>query len=128
MPAQTPEQCDELFGRYLNARDVDNLVALYEERATLIASEDGTAACGTAAIREAFRELFAAIPEAKITMNVVRILRSSDDLAVLHNDWSLLGKAADGSALAMKHKAVEVVRRQPDGAWRFAVDDPFARG
>ena len=48
--------------------------------------------------------------------------------AVLNNDWSLTGKAADGSAIEMKHKAMEIVRRQPDGTWRFAVDDPHARG
>ncbi len=25
-------------------------------------------------------------------------------------------------------KAIEVVRRQADGTWRFAIDDPYARG
>jgi hypothetical protein len=51
MPAQIPEQCDELFGKYVNSRDLDNLVALYEAQASLV-NEDGTAARGTAAICE----------------------------------------------------------------------------
>jgi uncharacterized protein (TIGR02246 family) len=127
MPAQTPEQCDELFGRYVNSRDLDNLVALYEAQASLM-NEDGTAARGTPAIRETMQGLFAALPEAKITMNVVRVVRAGDDLAVLYNDWSAVGKTADGSPFAMKHKAMEIVRRQSDGTWRFAVDDPYARG
>jgi len=127
VPAQTPEQCDELFGQYVNARDLDRLVALYEAEASLV-NEDGTANRGIAAIREAIQGLFAALPEAKITMKVVRVVPAGDDLAVLYNDWSLIGKAADGSAVEMKHKAMEIVRRQPDGTWRFAVDDPYARG
>jgi hypothetical protein len=51
MAAQIPEQCDELFGRYVNSRDLNNLVALYEAQASLV-NEDGTASRGTAAIRE----------------------------------------------------------------------------
>jgi hypothetical protein len=70
---------------------------------------------GTAAIRETMHGTFAALPEAKITMNVVRAVRAGDDLAVLYNDWSAIGKAADGSPFAMEHKAMEIVRRQSDG-------------
>jgi ketosteroid isomerase-like protein len=77
MPAQTPEQCDEL-GTYVNSRDLDNLVALYEPRASL-GNEDGTVAHGTAAIRETMRGIFAAFPEVKITMNVVRVVHAGDD-------------------------------------------------
>jgi ketosteroid isomerase-like protein len=68
------------------------------------------------------------VPEVKITMDVVRVVRAGDDLAVLYNDWRLVGRAADGSPFAMTHKAMEIVRRQSDGTWRFAVDDPYARG
>jgi hypothetical protein len=25
-------------------------------------------------------------------------------------------------------KAMEICHRQPDGTWRFAIDDPYARG
>jgi ketosteroid isomerase-like protein len=103
MPAQTPEQCDELFGRYLNSRDLDNLVALYEPQASL-GNEDGTVSRGTAAIRETMQGLFAALPEGKITMNVVRTVRAGDDLAVLYNDWSVVGRAANGSPVEIKHR------------------------
>jgi len=34
----------------------------------------------------------------------------------------------DGQPTAMAGKAIEVVRRQADGTWRFIVDDPWARG
>jgi len=127
MPAQTPEQCDELFGKYFNAQDLDRLVALYEPQASLV-NEDGIVAQGTRAIRETMQGVFAAFPQAKITINVVRVVHAGDDLAVLYNEWSASGKAADGSPFTMEHKAMEIVRRQSDGTWRFAVDDGYARG
>ena len=127
MSAQTPEQCDELFGKYVNARELDNLAALYEEHASLM-NEDGTAIRGTVAIRNALQGFLDALPEATITMKVLRVARAGDDLAVLYNDWSLVGKGADGAEVLMNHKAIEIVRRQSDGTWRFAVDDPYARG
>jgi uncharacterized protein (TIGR02246 family) len=127
MPAQTPEQCEELFGRYLNSRELDNLVALYEPQASL-GNEDGTVSSGSVAIRETMQAIFAALPEGKITMNVLRVVRAGDDLAVLYNDWSMVGRLANGSPVEIKHKAIEIVRRQSDGSWRFAVDDPYARG
>jgi uncharacterized protein (TIGR02246 family) len=125
MPAQTPEQCDELFGQYVNAHDLDKLTGLYEGQATLV-NEDGTVAAGAAAIREAFKGYFDALPEGKINMNVVKIIKTGN-LAIVYNDWNMSGKAADGSSFNMQHKAIEVVRRQADGSWRFAIDDPYAR-
>jgi ketosteroid isomerase-like protein len=28
----------------------------------------------------------------------------------------------------MQGKAMEIVRQQPDGSWRFIIDDPYAGG
>jgi len=47
---------------------------------------------------------------------------------VLYNDWTGTMKGPDGAPVKMAGKAIEIVRRQPDGTWRFVVDDPFARG
>jgi uncharacterized protein (TIGR02246 family) len=125
MSARTPEDCDRLFGEYLNAGDLERLVALYEPRASLV-QQDGSAATGTAALRDALGGFVAMKP--RIRMNVTRVVRAGDDLAVLYNDWSLRAQGPDGNPLEMTGKAIEFVRRQPDGTWRFAVDDPFARG
>ncbi len=35
---------------------------------------------------------------------------------------------ADGATANLAGKSIEIVRRQPDGAWLFVLDDPFARG
>lgn len=62
------------------------MVALYEPRACLVL-ERGAPARGTAAIRKAIA-MFAAM-KPKFQMNVGKIVKAGDDLAVLYNDWTL---------------------------------------
>ena len=124
MSARTAEECDQLFEQHINAGNLDQLVALYEPQASLV-QQDGKAARGTAAIRESLAGFVAMKP--KLTMNVTKVVRAGDDLAVLYNNWTMSAKGPDGNAIAMNGKALEIVRRQNDGTWRFAVDDPFAR-
>lgn len=122
--AQTAEDTDRLFGERLNAGDVEGLVALYEPNATLV-RQDGTPAIGTAAIRDEITAAVALRPQ--IVMSVKRVLTGGDDVAVIYNDWHAVGTNRDGKHVALSGHASEVVRRQPDGTWLFAVDDPNAR-
>jgi uncharacterized protein (TIGR02246 family) len=125
MAARTPEECDALFERHLNAGDLDALVALYEPGATLVPTPDEKAV-GHAAIREALGAFIAA--QAQMRLTVGHVLRAGDDLAMLYDDWSGHYTDADGARIDVAGQAIEVVRRQPDGTWRFAIDDPYARG
>ena len=109
----------------MNAGDLDALVALYEPNATLVAAADQPAV-GQAAIREALAPMIAA--KARITMRIVRVERAGDDLARVYNDWSASATAPDGTTAETTGKAIEMMRRQPDGTWRFAIDDPYGRG
>jgi uncharacterized protein (TIGR02246 family) len=122
--ARTPEDTDRLFGERMNAGDLDGLVALYEGGATLIRT-DGTPATGHDAIRAELRGILAANP--KIVMHVKTVRRGGDNLAVLYNDWDGTATHEDGRIEALRGCAVEVIRRQPDGRWLFAVDDPDGR-
>jgi uncharacterized protein (TIGR02246 family) len=124
MKPRTPEECDELFARHLNAGDLDGLVNLYEPRAVLV-QQDRSVAAGTA-VREGLAGFVAMKP--RITMNVIQVVRVGDDLAALYNDWSLTATGPDGASVSMSGKAIELTRRQSDGSWLFALDDPFARG
>jgi ketosteroid isomerase-like protein len=47
---------------------------------------------------------------------------------MVYNDWQMSAKRPDGRPVEAAGKALEVVRRQPDGTWRFILDDPYARG
>jgi uncharacterized protein (TIGR02246 family) len=122
--AATAEDLDRLFAEHVNAGDLDGIVALYEPTATLV-RQDRSAAIGTAAIREEFAKLMALRPQ--ITMNVIRVLSAGDDVAVLYDDWHAVGTDQHGKPVTFSGHASEVARRQSDGTWRFAVDDPDAR-
>jgi ketosteroid isomerase-like protein len=62
-----------------------------------------------------------------MTTEIVKVV-AGDDLAMVYNDWHLSAKRPDGQLVEASGKALEVVRRQRDGAWRFILDDPYARG
>jgi ketosteroid isomerase-like protein len=125
MPAATPAECDELFETNLNSGDLEGLVALYEPQACLV-NQDRTLVRGTDAIRLSFAELLAA--HAKSTGHSTRVVQAGEDLAVLYNDWNLTVDGQDGNPISLSHKAIEVVRCQPDRTWMFVIDDPYARG
>jgi ketosteroid isomerase-like protein len=62
-----------------------------------------------------------------MTAEIVKVV-TAGDLAMVYNDWRLAGKRPDGQPVEAAGQALEVVRRQPDGSWRFILDDPYARG
>jgi ketosteroid isomerase-like protein len=122
--ARTPEDVDRLFGEYVNAGRLDDLVALYEPEGVLV--QPTGSARGHAELRVALGALVAA--KTRISMNVVRVVQGGGDVALLYNVWSAQATAPDGSAVDMTGKAREIVRRQPDGSWLFVVDDPYGGG
>ncbi len=125
MAARTPGDCDRLFEEHVNAGDVEAVVALYEEGGSLV-QHDGGVATGHSAIRGVIARLVAIQP--KLRNDVVRVIKAGEDLALVYNDWSMSAKGRDGRPLERAGKAIEVVRRQADGTWLFAMDDPYARG
>jgi uncharacterized protein (TIGR02246 family) len=122
---KTPEAVDELFGEYMNAGNLDGLIGLYEAKGVLI-GQDGTPLVGPSAIRHYFE----AFGDAKmaIKMKVIKVVKGGEDIAVLYNDWTGLLTGPHGERTEMSGKALEIVRRQADGSWRFVIDDPNARG
>jgi uncharacterized protein (TIGR02246 family) len=125
MAARTPEDIDRLFTEHMAAGDIDGIVALYEPGGVLV-SPEGVPTAGHSAVRAALAPLAAMRPQ--MTMNIRRVVRSAEDLAVVYNDWKLAAVDPNGREVTMAGKAIEVSRRQAEGSWLFAVDDPFARG
>ena len=124
-PPTSPEACDRLFVEHVNAGDLDALMSLYEPTSSLV-RRDGTLARGHAEIREVLERL--TMRSARMRSEIVKVVPAGTDLAMVYNDWHMSGKPADGQPVEASGKALEVVRRQPDGTWRFILDDPFARG
>lgn len=121
MAARTPEEVDRLFAEALNAGNVDALVSLYEPEASL-APAPGKQVTGHAAIREALSQFVTAKPRMDLS---ARVVAQSRDLALVTARWKLAMTGPDGKPQEVAGQSVEVVRRQPDGRWLFAIDEPF---
>ncbi len=121
MLARTPDEVDTLFAKALNAGDLDALMSLYEPEASLMPSP-GTVAVGKAAIRSALAAFIAGKPT--ITLSA-RTLSQTGDLALVTAKWALSMIGPDGKPGTFDGQSVEVLRRQPEGHWLFAIDFPF---
>jgi len=121
MAARTPEDVDRQFAAALNAGDIDALVALYEPEASL-SPAPGKQVSGHAAIRAALAQFVAAKPRMDIS---VRVIAQSGGLALCTARWKLAMTGADGAPQEVAGQSIEVVRRQADGSWLFAIDEPF---
>ena len=112
-----PQDLHRAVEAAFNEGDVDALVALYEPDARML-RDDGTAAEGLDAIREIWAGFVGL--GGRIAMTT-RTAVEAGDIALLSNAWSFTGAGMDGGATT-----AEVARRQPDGTWRYVVDNPFA--
>jgi uncharacterized protein (TIGR02246 family) len=124
VPAKTPEDVDRLFAEYVNAGDVERVVALYEPHATLL-MQDGAPSSGTEAIRIAIADFVAMKPN--LVVSVRQVVHGGGDIAAVYNDWDLTLLGPDGRTIEDRGKACEIVRRQADGNWKFVIDDPRMR-
>ena len=52
-------------------------------------------------------------------------MAQTGDVAVVSAKWELSVTGPDGKPATMTGQSVEVVRRQSDGRWLFAIDLPF---
>lgn len=119
MPPTTPNEVNEYLISAINNGDVDSAVALYEPDA-IFETADGPVT-GTAAIRDVMTAFMALKPT--LNMTAKDAIRTGD-LAVTRGTWSLSGTGADGEPVSMRGRSIEVVRRQTDGNWLFAIDAP----
>ncbi|MDT5014653.1 MAG: hypothetical protein QOD39_813 [Mycobacterium sp.] len=101
----------------VNNQDIDGLMALYDEDASMVLA-DGSIITGLSAIREQWSGLLAMGGHMTIRS---RYAIAAGDLAVLSNEWTF---EADGDR--MSAVTAEVARRQPDGGWLYVIDHPFA--
>ena len=124
MQVRNPEDLHRLFAAALNADDLDALMSLYAPDAALV-PQPGQAAIGKAAIREALAGFLVMKPVIALT---TRGIVKTADLALLYSSWVLRGTGPDGTPVEMTGRGTEVARRQADGTWRLAPDNPYAVG
>jgi ketosteroid isomerase-like protein len=118
---RTPQEVIELFAERLNRGDVDGALDLYEPEATF-AVEPGRTVQGPDAIRQALGSFVALEPTLSGTIEKTLC---AGDVALVINRWTLEGSQPDGQPVRMAGLSADVLRRDPGGAWRIAIDDPW---
>jgi ketosteroid isomerase-like protein len=105
--AADPADLERLFVQRVNDGDVDGLVALFEDDAVMAVSP-GRTVTGAAAIRRFFEEYVAS--GVTLTLGDQQPSLRTGDIVLTST------RLADGGVTA------EVARRQPDGSWRWILD------
>ena len=105
----------------INSGDLEGAVALYEGSAVLL-SPEGTPARGTAELRAALGGFIAMKP--RLGSQAERVFESGD-LALYLSRWTLHGTDPSGGAIEMAGESTDVLRRQADGRWLIAIDNPW---
>jgi len=105
------------FSAALLRQDFDAVAALYAEDATLLPPQE-PAVHGRAAIRK----WTAAVP--RVTRIVLQVddLDGRADVAYMRGAFAMTLEPEGAPPVSLAGKYVEILKKQPDGVWRFAVD------
>jgi ketosteroid isomerase-like protein len=118
MPAQSPEQICQLFRHHMAEGDIEALLSIYDPEAVFL-NRSGEVKQG----RQGLREELAPFASAKAIFDFsIKQIVQSGDIALMHTLWTV------SSPETISVYAIEVARRQPDGAWRWLIGDPFTVG
>lgn len=110
-PAALHSATEDAFNR----GDLDALVALYDEDASLV-EMDGSVARGLDGVRRVWADFVGL--GGRISMTT-RYCVEQGDLALLSNAWRFTSEA-----MSFDSASAEVAVRGPDGTWRYLVDNP----
>jgi uncharacterized protein (TIGR02246 family) len=117
----SPEETDRLVTEALQRRDVDGVLELFESDAMFIDPGTGAEIRGHAAIGEALLGLFESDATVQGTPPHVFVV---DDIALVLSNWAMEATEPDGQTFRESGCAIDVMRRQADGAWRYVIDNP----
>ncbi len=115
---RTPQEMHGVFNEYLDAGDLDGIMSLYEDGASMVA--EAGPVTGIAAIREQLAGFVAM--KAKIDFQPAMVAQSGD-IALVHATWTGTGTGPDGE-IAFSGITAEVMRKQADGSWLYLIDNP----
>ena len=118
-----PEDWRRQFVEHFNAGDLDAVMSLYEPEARFV-TRSGETLVG----RDAIRKVLGGLIGAK-TQFQSRVVRTAivGDVAQLYTDFEGTRFDDAGKTIPVRNKAIEVLRRQPDGSWKLIMGDPNGR-
>ena len=105
----------------LNRGDLEAALALYETNAVLVA-QPGVVARGPAELRAALQQFIDLKP--RLTAHAQHVIEMGD-LALYVGRWTLQGSDPAGREVSMGGESADILRRQVDGRWLIAIDNPW---
>jgi uncharacterized protein (TIGR02246 family) len=105
----------------INRRDPDGALGLYEPEAVLVV-QPGRLVRGAPQLREALAG-FAAL-EPTLESEAQHVIEAGD-VGLYLGRWTLRGTDPTGQPVIMGGESTDILRRQPDGRWRIALDNPW---
>jgi len=121
MKTPTPLDAVTMLVDARNRGDIDEAASLYESNATLVA-RPGLMVSGDNAVRESLVR-FAGL---RATFeSTSRTIVEAGDLALHCSQWSLQGTDPTGNPVRLTGRTADVLRKQSDGNWLIALDNPW---
>lgn len=121
MAASSPEHAVELLDRAFNEGDLDAVLSFYENAAVVVA-EPNRIVRGAIELRSFFEGAIRSGHKAKQLK--IRVIEA-DGVALFLSRWILIPNNAGQEAETRTFVATTVFRKQPDGAWKALLDNPF---
>jgi ketosteroid isomerase-like protein len=116
-----PEELYPALSAAYDAGDLDALAGLYEPNAAFVI-KPGRITATPAELRGALQHVIGL--QGRLTVDP-RAFIGSDDVVLVLGTFTLSGRRGDGAPFERTSKFADVLRRQPDGHWRIAVDNPY---
>ncbi len=121
MKTCSPREAVAQFVGAMNNGDLETALTVYEPGASLVV-KPGVVVTGTVALREALAGFVALKPT--LTTESQQVMEAGD-VALYCSRWSLRGTDPAGNPVHMGGRSSDVLRRQPDGNWLIALDNPW---
>ncbi len=121
MATNTPEELLNLVTEYLNRKDLDSLVSLYESEASFI-DESGENINGIEKIREKMKGFMDM--NGKLESNVRKIIPAGN-IVLAYSDWTFKASGPDATPINLGGTAIDVLRKQSNNSWLVVIDNPW---
>jgi ketosteroid isomerase-like protein len=121
MATNTPEELLNLVTEYLNSKDLDSLVSLYESEASFI-DESGENINGIEKIREKMKGFMDMNGKLEST---IRKIIPAGNIGLAYSDWTFKASGPDVTPINLGGTAIDVLRKQSDNSWLVVIDNPW---
>jgi len=105
----------------INTGNLDDALALYEADGVLL-PRPGQVARGSTELRDALAGFIAMKP---VLRSEAQQIVERGDIALHISRWNLRGTDPAGKEVTMAGESTDVLRKQKDGRWLIAIDNPW---